>query len=104
MVKTIEQGYSSEDKDISMCYDYISKKWIVYSRVPSNITKLFKLYPDKVEIIEQLESGKPVLVRVILPREAVSFRKLLTQEQKEKKSKIARERMLNWQRNNEKID
>lgn len=61
-----------------------------YSSVPSHITRMTKLYGDDVEVLEQLESGSAVYVCAKLSSKAVGFRKLLSEEQRQKLSERAK--------------
>ena len=36
-------GYSNEDKETSLAFDYISETWEVWSTVPRHIRKLYEL-------------------------------------------------------------
>ncbi|MBG3195539.1 hypothetical protein I4654_03510 [Staphylococcus aureus] len=61
--KTVSDGYSREDRETTLNYDYENQEWIAYSSVPTHITRMTKLYGDDVEVLERLESGTAVLVR-----------------------------------------
>ena len=49
-----------------------------------------KLYGDDVEVLEQLESGTAVLVRSKLPKSAIGFRKLMSEERRQELSERAK--------------
>lgn len=92
MTKVVNVGYSLEEQEVSMNYN--QGQWIIYaSRKPyiNDIMKKYK-YKDKVEVLEQLENGTPVLVKVVLDEDLITLRKPLTKEQREKKSKLAKKR------------
>lgn len=97
--KVVQNGYSFEDKETSASYDYLLKEWFVYSSVPTHITRMLKLYPDKVEIMEYLdnENRTPVLIRAKLPNKALGFRaiKQITEEERQVLSENARRNLHN---------
>lgn len=82
MTKVVERGYSYEEQEVSANYN--QGQWIIYASRKPHITKLMRQYGDDVEVLEQLENGTPVLVRVVLNDDLISFRKPMTQEQKDK--------------------
>lgn len=90
MTKVVSVGYSLEEQEVSMNYN--QGQWIIYASRKPYITDIMKKYSDKVEVLEQLENGTPVLVRVVLDEDLITLRKPLTKEQREKKSQIAKER------------
>ncbi|SCU36426.1 Uncharacterised protein [Staphylococcus aureus] len=49
-----------------------------------------KLYGDDVEVLERLESGTAVLVRAKLPKSAIGFRKLMSEERRQELSERAK--------------
>lgn len=85
MTKVVENGYSYEEQEVSANYN--QGQWIIYASRKPHITKLINKYGDDVEVLEQLESGTPVLVKVVLNEDLVSFRKPMTEEQKYQRSK-----------------
>ncbi|PVG41908.1 hypothetical protein DDL37_15310, partial [Staphylococcus aureus] len=54
------------------------------------ITRMTKLYGDDVEVLERLESGTAVLVRAKLPKSAIGFRKLMSEERRQELSERAK--------------
>ncbi|EZZ41709.1 hypothetical protein V112_02687, partial [Staphylococcus aureus Tur-22] len=42
--KTVSDGYSREDRETTLNYDYENQEWIAYSSVPTHITRMTKLY------------------------------------------------------------
>ena len=85
MTKVVESGYSYEEQEVSANYN--QGQWIIYASRKPHITKLINKYGEDVEVLEQLESGTPVLVKVVLNEDLVSFRKPMTEEQKHQRSK-----------------
>lgn len=85
MTKVVENGYSYKEQEVSANYN--QGQWIIYASRKPHITKLINKYGDDVEVLEQLESGTPVLVKVVLNEDLVSFRKPMTEEQKHQRSK-----------------
>lgn len=85
MTKVVESGYSYEEQEVSANYN--QGQWIIYASRKPHITKLMRQYGDDVEVLEKLGSGTPVLVRVVLNDDLVSFRKPMTEEQKHQRSK-----------------
>lgn len=67
-----------------MSANYNQGQWIIYASRRPHITKLIRQYGDDVEVLEQLETGTPVLVRVVINDDLVSFRKPMTKLQKHK--------------------
>ncbi|HCY0678075.1 TPA: hypothetical protein O0623_002458 [Staphylococcus aureus] len=88
--KTVSDGYSREDRETTLNYDYENQEWIAYSSVPTHITRMTKLYSDDVEVLERLESGTAVLVRAKLPKSAIGFRKLMSEERRQELSERAK--------------
>ncbi|CAC6464167.1 Uncharacterised protein [Staphylococcus aureus] len=98
--KTVSDGYSREDRETTLNYDYENQEWIAYSSVPTHITRMTKLYGDDVEVLERLESGTAVLerlesgtavlVRAKLPKSAIGFRKLMSEERRQELSERAK--------------
>lgn len=80
-------GYSKEEQETSLVFDYSTGIWSVYSTVPKHIRKLSNL--TELNVIKS-EDGKPIAVKGELTEKQVSMRKLriLSNEEKEK----ARER------------
>lgn len=84
MTKIVKQGYSFDEEEVSANYN--QGQWIIYASRKPHITKLLNQYGDDVEVLEQLESGTPVLVKVVLNEDLITFRKPMTNEQKDKLS------------------
>lgn len=82
MTKVVERGYSYEEQEVSANYN--QGQQIIYASRRPHITKLIRQYGDDVEVLEQLETGTPVLVRVVINDDLVSFRKPMTKAQKQK--------------------
>lgn len=89
MVKTVSQGYSYKEQEVTMNYN--QGEWIIYSSLRTYITDIMKKYGDKVEVLEQLENGTPVLVRVILDEDLITLRTPPTKEQRERRKEKGRE-------------
>ncbi len=64
MTKVVSRGYSFEEQEVSMNYN--QGQWIIYASRKPYITDIMKKYPDKVEVLEQLDNGTPVGTRLIL--------------------------------------
>lgn len=82
-------GYSFDEQETTLVFDYLLGKWSVYSSVPKHIRRLEKLCD--LTILES-ENGKPIAVKGVLAEKQVSMRKAieLTDEQKQQR----RERIL----------
>lgn len=89
MVKTVSQGYSYKEQEVTMNYN--QGEWIIYSSLRIYITDIMKKYGDKVEVLEQLENGTPVLVRVVLDEDLITLRTPPTKEQRERRKEKGRE-------------
>lgn len=76
MTKVVERGYSYEEQEVSANYN--QGQCIIYASRRPHITKLIRQYGNNVEVLEQLETGTPVLVRVVINDDLVSFRKPMT--------------------------
>ncbi len=90
MSKIVSRGYSFEEQEVSMNYN--QGQWIIYASRKPYITDITKKYPDKVEVLEQLDNGTPVLVKVVLDEDLITLRKPISNERKEQMKKIAKER------------
>ncbi|UGL60824.1 hypothetical protein [Staphylococcus phage vB_SauM-HM01] len=90
MTKVVSRGYSFEEQEVSMNYN--QGQWIIYASRKPYITDIMKKYPDKVEVLEQLDNGTPVLVKVVLDEDLITLRKPVSNERKEQMKKIAKER------------
>lgn len=90
MTKVVSRGYSFEEQEVSMNYN--QGQWIIYASRKPYITDITKKYPDKVEVLEQLDNGTPVLVKVVLDEDLITLRKPVSNERKEQMKKIAKER------------
>lgn len=98
-------GYSNEEKETSLSFDYISETWEVWSTVPRHIKKLYELCSNKNEIengakIKMIEYDKAskdkrmILINCTLPFETnISFvkKRVLTKEQREQRAKTLKE-------------
>ncbi|UVT34839.1 hypothetical protein [Staphylococcus phage vB_SauM-V1SA20] len=90
MAKVVSRGYSFEEQEVSMNYN--QGQWVIYASRKPYITDIMKKYPDKVEVLEQLENETPVLVKVVLDEDLITLRKPVSNERKEQMKKIAKER------------
>lgn len=74
-------GYSSEEKETSLSFDYISKKWYVFSTVPRHIKKILSICENerekengafirKLEYDSQSKEKRIIMVDAILPFES----------------------------------
>ncbi|ARQ95768.1 hypothetical protein qdsa001_10 [Staphylococcus phage qdsa001] len=90
MTKVVSRGYSFEEQEVSMNYN--QGQWVIYASRKPYITDIMKKYPDKVEVLEQLDNGTPVLVKVVLDEDLITLRKPVSNERKEQMKKIAKER------------
>ena len=83
-------GYSKEEQETNLNFDYSTGLWTAYSTVPKHIRKLQKI--AQVEVLES-ENGRPVAVRTTLSEKQVSMKmiRVLSEEAKAK----AKERGLN---------
>ncbi|AFV81014.1 hypothetical protein SPJ221_193 [Staphylococcus phage vB_SauH_SPJ2] len=90
MTKVVSRGYSFEEQEVSMNYN--QGQWVIYASRKPYITDIMKKYPDKVEVLEQLENETPVLVKVVLDEDLITLRKPISNERKEQMKKIAKER------------
>ncbi|AKA61384.1 hypothetical protein BH792_gp134 [Staphylococcus phage Stau2] len=90
MSKIVSRGYSFEEQEVSMNYN--QGQWVIYASRKPYITDIMKKYPDKVEVLEQLDNGTPVLVKVVLDEDLITLRKPVSNERKEQMKKIAKER------------
>lgn len=86
-MKIVDKGYSREEMETTCNYDYVNGEWDIYTTVPKHITKLLKQYGDKVEVLEKIDGGREVAVRVTIQEDIITFRRVLTQEEKDKKAK-----------------
>lgn len=80
-------GYSRDEMETNVNFDYANNTWTVYSTVPKHIRKIMDI-TDKVEILEY-EGDRPIAIRSILTEKQVSMKKerKFTPEQREKMSK-----------------
>ncbi|UVD42396.1 hypothetical protein [Staphylococcus phage vB_SauM-V1SA19] len=90
MSKIVSRGYSFEEQEVSMNYN--QGQWVIYASRKPYITDIMKKYPYKVEVLEQLDNGTPVLVKVVLDEDLITLRKPISNERKEQMKKIAKER------------
>lgn len=90
-------AFTTEEKETHLTYDYEFKEWIVYSNVPEHITKLLKLKSHNLDVSTVNETGTITSITGKLEPKQVSFRNIieLTEEQKEKRSILAKERFAN---------
>ncbi|QYC50948.1 hypothetical protein [Mammaliicoccus phage vB_MscM-PMS3] len=94
-------GYSNEDKETSLAFDYISETWEVWSTVPRHIRKLYELCNNEnekknganIKYIEYDKASKDermILINCTLPYETnISFvkKRVLTDEQRAQRAK-----------------
>lgn len=86
--------FSAEEKETHLTFDYEQQQWIVYSNVPSHITKLLKLKKNNLKVETVTESGAIASISGTLKPSQVSFRNIteLTEEQKRERALRAKER------------
>jgi hypothetical protein len=76
-------GYSKEEQETMLVFDYSTGLWNVYSTVPKHIRKLSQL----CELITlESENDRPIAVKGILTEKQVSMRnpRVMSEEQKQK--------------------
>lgn len=83
-------GYSKEEQETSMVFDYSTCEWSVYSTVPKHIRKLGSLC--ELTVIEA-ENGRPIAVKGVLSEKMVSMKKLTNRIMSEEQKQIAAERL-----------
>lgn len=89
-------GYSRDEQETTLVYDAEEDKWIGYSCYSPHITRLLKILGDNFE--GEYEDGResPVSIKFELKSNQVSFRtgkkRNISDEQRERMSKLARER------------
>lgn len=90
-------GYSKEEQETSLVFDYVEGVWMAYSTVPKHIRKLESLC--ELTVLES-ENDRPIAVKGILKEKQVSMKNLrvFSDEQKQAMS----ERMKNVRNNQEK--
>lgn len=78
-------GYSKEEQETILVFDYSKGEWSVYSTVPKHIRKLAKL--TDLETVES-ENGRPIAVKGILTEKMVTMKKerVMSESQKQKLS------------------
>lgn len=75
------EGYSSEEKETTMSFDYISGNWYVYSTVPRHIKKILAVCENedekakgakirKMEYDSVSKSKRVIMIDAILPYES----------------------------------
>lgn len=89
MVKIVKSGYSREEMETVCVYEKETNTWNIYSTNRKHITKLMKQYKQHVEIVESTNEGLPVAINVKIPEDIVTFRKLLTDEEKQNRRERA---------------
>ena len=67
-------GYSKEEQETNLNFDYSTGVWTAYSTVPKHIRKLQKIANVEVEVIES-ENNRPIAIRATLTEKMVSMRK-----------------------------
>lgn len=90
-------SFAAEEKETHLTFDYEKQEWIVYSNVSNHITRLLKLKNHNLEVLTVNETGTITSIAGKLEAKQVSFRNIieLTEEQKEKRSILAKERFAN---------
>ncbi|MBT2735154.1 hypothetical protein [Bacillus sp. ISL-7] len=76
-------GYTKEEQETTLVFDYSTGLWNVYSTVPKHIRKLSLL----CELITlELENDRPIAVKGILTEKQVAMRnpRTMSEEQKQK--------------------
>ena len=58
----VAMGYTREEMETTCVYDYLTKTWIVYTRVPTHITKLTKIADPVWTETEPDVHGKPRII------------------------------------------
>lgn len=88
-------GYSKEEWETVLVFDYINSNWNVYSTVPKHIRKLQSICD--LEILES-EDGRPISVKGTLTEKQVSMKnqRVMSDEQKQKASERMNKR---WSQN-----
>lgn len=78
-------GYSREEQETTLVFDYSTGEWSVYSTVPKHIRKLSKLCDLKTL---ESEDGRPIAVQGTLTEKQVSMKKerVMSEEQRIKAS------------------
>lgn len=68
-------GYSNDEKETVIVYDYETGLYNIYTNVPSHITKCMKQYKDfGIKVLTVHESGNPSCIEVRNVPKAISFR------------------------------
>lgn len=93
MLNITENGTPKEEQETVCVWDAVDECWIIESSYRKHITKLKKQYGGKVEVVSQYPNGTPVMVRVRLDDDLVSFRKPISEERREKLRQQMNERL-----------
>lgn len=83
-------GYSKEEQETTLVFDYSTGEWIVYSTVPKHIRKLANLC--ELETVES-ENGRQIAVKGVLSEKMVSMKKLTNRVMSEEQKQKAAERL-----------
>lgn len=84
-------GYSREEQETSLVFDYSTGEWTVYSTVPKHIRKLANL--TELIVIES-EDDRPIAVRGTLTEKQVSMKNVpKKREMTEEQRQLAAERL-----------
>lgn len=92
-----KMGYSKEEMETVLTFNYADGEWDVYSSVPKHIRKLMSIGDF---IILEHENDRPIAIRGCLKEKQVSMKKerVLTEEQRQKaveRAEKMRKRKLN---------
>lgn len=75
-------AYSRDEMETSCNYDYLTKTWIVYTSVPTHITKLLKMAEPFWKEEEDGKNGKRIIAgKWKLGKSQVRFAKLIEAKQ-----------------------
>jgi hypothetical protein len=80
-------GYSKDEMETILNFDYETGTWDVYSTVPKHIRKIQSLLGEDVKVLDS-EDDRPIAVRGTLSEKQVSMKnvRVMTEEQKQKAS------------------
>lgn len=75
-------GYSKDEMETTLAFDYETGKWNVYSTVPKHIRKLMEI--GDMKVIEK-EDERPIAIKGVLNEKQVTMKKerIITEEQRQ---------------------
>lgn len=76
--------YMREEKETNLVFDYQEQVWRVWTSVPEHITKLLKLKENNLKVDSVNENGTITAIKGTLKPKQISFRNIMTEEQKQK--------------------